>query len=52
MLAALQAHNLYLNIDKCQFKQPYIDYLGVRIENNQVKMEEAKVDQVREWKPP
>jgi hypothetical protein len=29
MLTILQKHDLYLNIEKCQFKQTKVDYLGV-----------------------
>jgi hypothetical protein len=29
MLTILRAHNLYLNIKKCQFEQSKVDYLGV-----------------------
>ncbi len=36
VLAILEQNNLYLNINKCKFKQTHIDFLGVRIENNQL----------------
>src|SRR5713101_3725921 len=52
VLAILEQNSLYLNIDKCEFEQPHIDFLGVRIENNQMKMEDAKIDKVRDWTPP
>jgi hypothetical protein len=29
MLTILHKHNLYLNIEKCQFEQTKVDYLGV-----------------------
>ncbi len=29
VLAILEENDLYLNIDKCEFKQPHIDFLGV-----------------------
>src|SRR5712671_3669857 len=29
VLTILERNNLYLNIDKCEFKQPHIDFLGV-----------------------
>jgi hypothetical protein len=48
MLTILRNHNLYLNIEKCQFKQNEVDYPGVRVGKGQVKMEEAKVDKVKE----
>ncbi len=43
MLAILQKNNLFLNINKCQFEQTEVDYLGVHVGGQQVKMEEAKV---------
>ena len=47
MLETLGNNDLYLNIDKCEFEQPHIDFLGVRVENNQLKMEEGKVEKVK-----
>jgi hypothetical protein len=52
MLTVLRKHNLYLNIKKCQFEQSKVDYLGVPVGRGHVKMEEAKVDKVKDWKPP
>src|SRR6267154_1854896 len=52
MLAILRKNNLYLNIDKCQFEKSEVDYLGVRIGGKNIKMEEAKVERVKTWKPP
>jgi hypothetical protein len=52
MLETLRDNDLYLNINKCEFKQPHIDFLGVRVENNQLKMEEGKVEKVKNWLPP
>jgi len=43
MLAILCKNDLFLNIDKCQFEQTEVDYLGVRVGGQQVQMEEAKV---------
>jgi hypothetical protein len=52
MLTVLRENDLYLNIKKCQFEQTEVGYLGVRVGKGLVKMEEAKVDQVKDWKPP
>ena len=52
MLTILRENNLYLNIEKCQFEQTEVNYLEVRVGKGLVKMEEAKVDQVKDWKPP
>ena len=51
MLTILEEHNLFLNIKKCQFEQPSIEFLGVRVGQGQVKMQDSKVNKVKEWKP-
>ena len=43
MLAILCKNDLFLNIDKCQFEQTEVNYLGVHVGGQQVQMEEAKV---------
>jgi hypothetical protein len=48
MLTVLRKNDLYLNIEKCQFEQTEVDYLGVRVGKGLVKMEEAKVDKVKD----
>jgi len=48
VLTILEATNLYLNIDKCEFEQPHINFLEVHIENNQLKMEDTKIKKVRD----
>ena len=52
VLAKLDEHDLYLNPEKCDFDQSYIDFLGVRVENGTVQMEQGKVDKVQDWTPP
>jgi len=52
MLTVLRKHDLYLNIEKCQFKQTEVNYLGVHIGGKHISMEEAKVKKVKDWKPP
>jgi hypothetical protein len=52
MLTILQQNDLYLNIDKCQFEQSEVDYLGVCVGGKKIHMEEAKVEKVKTWKPP
>ena len=48
VLTILEENNLYLNINKCEFEQPCIDFLGVCIKNNQLKMKDAKIEKVRD----
>jgi len=52
MLMILRQNDLYLNINKCQFEQCEVDYLGVCIGGKKICMEEAKVEKVKTWKPP
>jgi len=52
VLAILEQNSLYLNIDKCEFEQPHINFLRVHIKNNQMKMEDAKIEKVQGWTPP
>ena len=52
VLQKLNEHNLYLNPDKCGFKLPHINFLGVQVVNGTVQMEQGKVNKVKEWKPP
>ena len=52
MLTILEEHDLFVNIDKCQFEQESIEFLGVRVGRGRVEMQASKVDRVREWKPP
>ncbi len=51
VLQKLNDHNLYLNLEKCNFEQPHIDFLGVQVVHRMVQMEQGKVDKVKEWKP-
>ena len=52
VLSTLQNHNLFLKPEKCEFEKDHIDFLGIRIQGNQVFMEESKVEKVANWKPP
>ncbi len=51
VLKKLDMHNLYLNPKKCNFELPHIDFLGVRIINSTIQMEQGKINKVQEWKP-
>ncbi len=39
VLQKLNDHNLYLNLEKCNFEQPHIDFLGVQVVHRMVQME-------------
>jgi hypothetical protein len=40
-------HNLFLKPEKCTFKQPPIEFLGVQITQGDVQMDNTKVEKVR-----
>jgi NADH dehydrogenase/NADH:ubiquinone oxidoreductase subunit G len=52
MLTILHKYDLYLNIEKCQFEQTEVDYLRVRVGGKHISMKEAKIEKVKDWKPP
>jgi hypothetical protein len=48
----MQEHKLYLQHDKCEFKQEKIEYLRVVISHNHVEMDPVKIAGVAEWPTP
>jgi hypothetical protein len=52
ILQKLHKHNLYLKPSKCEFAKDKIEYLGVIIGKNRMRMDPSKLDSVRRWKPP
>jgi hypothetical protein len=52
ILAKLMEHNLFLKPEKCSFEQPSIEFLGVRITQGEVQMDDTKVEKVCNWRPP
>ena len=46
VLSVLQYHNLFLKPEKCEFEKDHIDFLGIRIQGNQMFMEDSKVEKV------
>ena len=45
----LQQHSLSLKPEKCEFEKTSIEYLGVVVSHDLVKMDPAKVARVAEW---
>jgi hypothetical protein len=45
-------HNLFLKPEKCTFEQPSIEFLGVRITQGEVQMDDTKVEKVCNWRTP
>ncbi|KAG5735575.1 hypothetical protein E4T56_gene11169 [Termitomyces sp. T112] len=52
VLECLCQHQLYLKLEKCEFKQTQIKYLGFIILHRAVKMDSVKVAGMAEWLEP
>ena len=52
ILSILQHHNLFLKPEKCTFEQSSIDFLGIVVNQGEVRMDESKIAKVQEWPPP
>jgi hypothetical protein len=52
VLDKLLQHNLFLKPEKCSFKQPSIEFLGVRVTQGKVQMDDTKVEKVCNLRTP
>jgi Reverse transcriptase (RNA-dependent DNA polymerase) len=52
ILTKLLKNNLFLKPEKCTFKQLSIKFLGVRVSEGTVHMDNVKVEKVHKWLPP
>ena len=52
VLKKLKENDLFVNLDKCTFEAKEVDYLGVIISKNQMKMNLAKLKGIRDWLTP
>ena len=52
ILDILEENDLYLKPEKCEFLKTEIDYLGVIIGNNQIKMDPFKLKGIADWVTP
>ena len=52
VLRKLQNNDLFLKPEKCTFHKKEVEYLGVIVGNNQVKMDPVKVKGITEWPTP
>jgi len=52
VLEVLAEHKLFLRLEKCEFHQKRIEYLGLVISENKVEMDPVKVAGVRDWPTP
>ena len=48
----LKDNDLYCNLDKCAFKVDEVNYLGMIILENQIKMDPMKLAGIRDWPTP
>jgi hypothetical protein len=52
VLSRLQAHNLVAAIDKCQFHQTSVEFLGHIVSVDGIGMEMGKVESIVQWSSP
>jgi len=52
VLEVLAEHKLFLHLEKCEFHQKEIKYLGLVISENKVAIDLVKVARVRDWPTP
>ena len=52
VLEILTEHKLFLHLEKCEFHQKQIEYLGLVISENKVVIDPVKVTGVCEWPIP
>jgi hypothetical protein len=52
VLKILKDNDLYLKLEKCEFEQTKIKYLGLIISENHVEMDKVKVQGVLDWPTP
>jgi len=52
VMELLWKNNLFLKPEKCKFKKTEVEYLGVIISQNSIKMDPVKVAGVMEWPTP
>ena len=49
IIKRLEENDLYIKLEKCKWKVKEVDFLGVVIGPEEIKMEEEKVKGVLEW---
>lgn len=52
VLQRLRAFHLYLKAEKCTFHQPSVQFLGYNIDRSGIRMDEGKVEAIRNWPTP
>lgn len=49
---ALKDNQLYVKTEKCSFAQPEVSFLGHKIKDGKIHMEEDKSRAIKEWEAP
>ncbi|KAK3570038.1 hypothetical protein QTP86_009442 [Hemibagrus guttatus] len=52
VLEHLRKFQLFLKAEKCSFHQTSVQFLGYKIDNSGIKMDEGKVTAIRDWPTP
>ena len=52
VLMKLEENDLYLKLEKCKFEQEEIEYLGVIVRKNHLKMSPKKLQGIADWPIP
>lgn len=52
VLEKLQRHKLFLKLEKCEFEQESVEYLGLIISHDRVAMDPAEITAVTQWPRP
>jgi len=52
VFALLRKHGLKCRLQKCEFEQPELKYLGHILGNGQIRMNPAKISAVKDWPAP
>jgi hypothetical protein len=52
ILDKLKEHDLYLKLEKCEFAKQEIEYLGVIIGQNKIRMDPGKLKGIADWPVP
>ena len=52
VLQCLHEHGLAIKLSKCIFDAPCMEFLGMIIEQGEIKMDEKKLEAIKKWKPP
>ncbi|XP_050365527.1 uncharacterized mitochondrial protein AtMg00860-like [Argentina anserina] len=52
VLKVLWENQLYIKMDKCSFAKPEVSFLGHKIKDGKLMMEDCKVHSIQEWEPP